>query len=251
MSYHISLTKIFSLVLIFFSFSSHGDMFRAPYVNFDIGYKWTCKSFGVDWVCHHYLNKGAKPALILITAKEGLSSDDLGIYMEAFKIDQINSLKHNRIKKILVNQHVWVEAFHQNSILKNMFSRYTATICCEETKAKIHILIGFHAHKENYTEYSNEFLKSIKSLRLASDLKETLAQIRQQTDQQKQSMLSYIQQILFEPDLEEDIMTPAPRHKKTALWLVIGFFILFVIFIFLYVFYFHFFKTKKRKKSRK
>ena len=192
--------KILSLFLILCSFPLYGDQFKSPYVTFDIGYNWTCKSFGINWVCHHYQHKGAKPALMLITAREGLQADDLNIYIQTFEKEEkqaVNSQKIH-IKKVLVNRHTWVDSFYKNSVVKNVYSRYTATVCCKETKVRIHVLIGFHAHKGVYAKYAREFLRSIKSLRLSNDLKQTLSQISGQTDEQKKNMNSYIESILFE-----------------------------------------------------
>ena len=245
--FKIFLSKTIPIILIFFSFSLYGKKFKASYVKFDIEYDWVCKSFGVVewWVCHHYLHKGAKPSLMLITAKEGNTSDNLNLYIQTSNEEQTINSKKIHVKKILVNHQVWVESFYRNSVLKNVFSRYVATVCCDEMQSKIHILIGFHAHKENYTKYSSEFLKSIKSLRLSKNLKEVLAQIGKPTDKQKQDMLSYIERILFNSDLERDI--PIQKNQKSpAVWvsLFIGF-ILVLSAILLYLFYYK--KIGKRK----
>ena len=90
-----------------------------------------------------------------------------------------------------------------------MFSRYVSTVCCDDSEAKIHTLIGFHAHEENFTKYSSQFLRAIKTLRLVEDIRETLAKIRNQTGQQKKDMLSYIEKILMEEeDLDNPLITP-------------------------------------------
>ena len=248
MNYKYFLSKAILVFLILFSFPLHGKMFKESYVEFSIGYDWICKSFGVDWVCHHYLQKGVKPALMLITAKEGISSDNLSVYEQAFNEDQTTYSKKIYVKKIMVNRHTWVESFYQDNILNGVVSRYVATVCCEKIRAKIHILVGFHAYKENYEKYSREFLRSIKSLRLGENLQETLEQIRRQTDQQKKDMLSYIEQILFEADEEDDL--PILEDKKHFGILSKLSFFGFILIIFATVFYFFYYKKRKTIRKR-
>lgn len=244
MPYKFLLLKTIFVAL--FSFPLYGKMFRAPYVEFDIKYDWTCKSFGVDWVCHHYFNQGSKPSLILITAKEGNRSDDLNFYIQSFNQEKTPDSKTIHIKKIMINRHTWVESFYQDSIFKNMFSRYVATVCCDETEAKIHILIGFHAHKENYVKYSNEFLKSIKSLRLAKNSKKLLKQIRGQTYKQKKDMMSYVEKVLFDSNLEKDIPLRENKRFFAVLDILFAGFILITAAI---LFYFFYYKKNRKKRS--
>lgn len=244
------LLKIIPVVFILFAFPLHGKkLFKTPYVSFYIGEDWICKSFGVDWVCHHYLHKGAKPALILITAKEGSSLDKQDFYMQVFNQNQTGFLKKNYVRRIMVHRQTWVESFYQGNFLKDIFSRYVGTVCCDKTKEKVHIFIGFHAYEENYTKYANQFLMAIKSLRLSGKLKETIAQIRRQTDQQREDMLSYIEKILFEVDSEEET---ALQRNRTNLKLLVSL----IIFGFILVgsaglFYFLYYRKRKRKRKRR
>ena len=242
------LSKAILVFLVLFSSPLYGKKFKSSYVTFEVGYDWTCKSFGVDWVCHHYLNKGDKPSFMLITAKEGISSDQVNTYVKIFNEEQTASLKKIHVKKILVNRHVWVESFFQNSILDNVFSRYTATVCCDKTKAKIHVLIGFHAHKENYTKYAREFLRAIKSLQLIENMEEILKQIRKQTDQHRRDMLSYIERILLETDSDENANRRKNKINSDLLFSLLFFGVIFFsLFALIY-----FFKNKRKKqKSRR
>jgi len=205
------LLKVILVFLILFSSPLYGKRFKSSYVTFKVSYDWICKSFGVDWVCHHRLNKGDKPTFMLITAKEGSNSDQVNDYIKIFNEEQAAGLKKIHVKTILVNRHVWVDNFVKNSISDKMFSRYTATVCCNRTKAKIHVLIGFHAHKKSYTKYAREFLRSIKSLQLTENTEEALKKIKKQTDQQRRDMLSYIEKILMEIDSDEN--TKRERNK--------------------------------------
>ena len=236
--------QIFNLFLVFFVFPSYGKTFLSSYVTFDVGDNWTCKSFGVDWICHHYFHPGAKPALMLITAKEGKSKDDLNLYFQIFN-QQKDSAQKIHVNKISVYSHNWLDAFYKNYLFNNMFSRYVATVCCAGEIAKIHVLVGFHAHEENYTKYSSQFLRSIKTLKLVSDVRETLKKIRSQTSQQKQDMLSYIEKILLE---EEDLANPISTKKDFHVGLVI---LVFLVFFLSAGFYYFYYKKRRKRSSRK
>ena len=243
------LLKAIPIFVALFSFSLYGKMFKSSYVRFDIGYDWTCRPFGVDWVCHHFLQKGAKPALMLITAKEGAGSDAVNLYIQAFDQGPGAFSKKIHVRKILVNRQAWIESFYQNNTLQNTFDRHVATVCCNKMQNKIHVLIGFHAHQENYTKYAREFLKSIKSLQLSKNLKEALEQIRKQTKRQQQDMLSYIERILLEADLEKD--TAVQKNKGGWTRLASLLFIGFILTLFFAFLYYKKTKAKKRKRRRK
>lgn len=243
--------KIIPFLLILFALPTYGDkIFKAPYVNFKIKKSWTCKNFGVDWVCHHYINKKAKPALALITAKEGLPSDNIDMYLSGFSKSSSKEGSDSKIiytKKILINNHPWVDSFRKNSISKNVFSRYTATVCCDNISSKIHILIGFHAHQSNYTKYSEEFLKAIKTLTLSKNLKQTLRRIRSQTDQHKKEKLSYIQKLFLESDVEKDLHRQTNKNLEDyLLWLI-----LILLFAFTFIYLFYYYKDKKRNRRKR
>ena len=250
MIHRVLFLKIISCLLILFALPSYGNkIFKAPYVNFKIKKSWTCKSFGVDWVCHHYINKKAKPALALITAKEGLSSDNIDMYLSSFSKSSSKEGLDSKIlytKKILINHHPWIDSFRKNSISKNVFSRYIVTVCCDNINAKIHILIGFHAHQNNYTKYSDEFLKAIKTLTLSKNLKQTLSRIRAQTDQHKKEKLSYIQKLFLESDAEKDIHIQTNKKLEDyLLWLI-----LILLFAFTSIYLFYYYKDKKKNRRR-
>ena len=252
MPYSFFLSKALLFVLAFFSFSSRGKIFRAPYVSFDIEYDWICKSFGSDWVCHHYLYKGARPSFMLIAAKKGGNLDNsISHYSQMFKGESTGSLKPIHIKKILVNRHEWMESLYTNHSSIKIFNRYAATICCDSLPLKFHIMAGFYAYEENYTKYANEFLKSIKSLRLVKNIKSALKRIGQ-TEKQRQEMLSYIEKILLDSDLEKSAR-PKKDEKTYTVFISLSALVIFILFFSL--FYLFYYKknpfAKKRKKYRK
>ena len=238
--------KIIPVFLLFFSLSSHGKRrwLETPYVRFDIGENWTCKSFGVNWICYHHFEKGKNPAVIIVMAGEGKSSDIPELYMKVFR--QIH-LEKGRIQTIKVHRHPWVESFQRNSFIPNMFSRRVATVCCEKSKEKFHVIVSFYAHKEVYTKYANQFLRSIKSLELSTNVTRALEKIRKHTDQDTRDMMSYLEKILYESDTEE---VPALENNQRGPGLLTGL-LVFGFILFCSVFYFLYYRKRKGRRREK
>ena len=238
MFYRFFLQKALPVFFILFSCSIYGKEFKTPYVSFDVEYPWTCKSFGVHWVCYHKMGKKSPPALILTTAKMGGQSNHLDFYIQNFKKDAETGRRASHIKKVTVNQHIWVESFYQNSVSKDIRGRFIATVCCDKMPNSFHVLVGFHAHKKNYARYASEFLKSIRSLKLSKDFEKIKELIGRQTNRQTQDMQGYLQDLLWESE-ESKVM-------KTGNYLFM--FVLLILF-FAVFFVFYFFKKKKVKRK--
>ena len=245
------LLRIIPVFLLLFSLPLYGKRrwLETPYVKFDIGENWTCKSFGVSWLCHHYLQKGKNPAIIIATASEGSGSDKPELYIKVFRQIQTVSLEKSRIQTIKVRKHPWIDSFQGDGFVPDMFSRYVATVCCEKSKEKFHIIVSFYAHKEVYTKYANQFLRSIKSLELAKNVTKTLERIRKHTDQDTRDMMSYLERILYESDSEG---APALENNKSGSrfltgLLIFGFILLCSAFYFLY---YRKIKRRRREESR-
>ena len=66
-----------------------------------------------------------------------------------------------QVKRSKVNNHEWVDGFHESSEVANYFTRYMATI-----KDNLGILVTFSAHKKVYSKFSGDFTKAIQSLRV-------------------------------------------------------------------------------------
>ena len=238
--------QIIPALLLFFSLSSYGKRrwLETPYVRFDIGENWTCKSFGVSWLCHHYLQKGKNPAIIIATANEGKSLDTPELYIKVFK--QIH-LEKGRVQKIKVRRHPWIDSFQKDGFVPNMFSRYVATVCCEKSKEKFHVIVSFYAHKEVYTKYANQFLRSIKSLELSKNVTRALEKIRKHTDQDTRDMMSYLERILYESDIEE---APALENNQRGPGLLTGL-LVFGFILLSSAFYFLYYRKRKGRRREK
>ena len=177
---------------------------------FEIEDTWTCRAFGVNWVCHHYLAPNSQPAFIFTTARMAEKSEQLEF--DKLEKNEDSSLLLNSTKKVAINNHVWIDSFHQNSFYKNVLSRYERTVCCDDLPEKFQVLVGFHAFKDNYPQYASSFLKAIRSLNLlTSNLEEIRRLLKQQTAQQRQDMNNYIQNILFEGSSE---LAPIKEKKS-------------------------------------
>ena len=232
------LKAVLPLFLAFFCFLSSGKVFRSPYVMFEIGDSWLCKSFGVNWVCHHYLDSKARPAFIFTTARLAAEGEKLD-----FSEFELNEPALNRPRKVSINKHIWIDSFHENSFYENVLSRYERTICCENFPEKFQILIGFHSFKKNYPKYSRAFLKAIRSLRLFTSNLEEIKRLLKQEKTERQAMDNYVQNILFEREFESK---PAKKpNKKTVL------FVSFFFFLFSLLLGGVFYKQKRKKTSLK
>ena len=238
----IFLKRIPLFFFLFFSFFSTGKIFRSPYVMFEIEDSWICKSFGVNWVCHHYWGPNSPPAFIFTTARMADKSEKLEF--DEFETEKA-SLLLSPPRKVSINKHVWIDSFHQNSFYNNVLSRYERTLCCENLPEKFQVLVGFHAFKEGYPKYASSFLKSVRSLSLlTSNLEEIRRLLKRQTSQQKKEMRNHIQDLLFNESQE---LKPI---KKEPFPLVLGL-LFFLACSLLGAFYYYKRKKKKIKRLRR
>ena len=210
---------------------------------FEIEEDWTCKAFGVNWLCHHYLASSSQPAFIFTTAR--LAGKAERLEFDKFEKSEGTSLLLNPSKKVLINNHVWIDSFHQNHFYKNVLSRYERTVCCDDLPEKFQVLVGFHAFRDSYPQYAISFLKAIRSLNLlTSNLEEIRRLLKQQTVKEKQNMNDYIQSILF--DSGSDLAPIKEKKSFPVLLLLFGLLVLGGIF-----FYYRKKTVKKALKSSK
>ena len=135
---------------------------------------WKCKSFGTDWVCHSSLSKKKKEAMIILTAKQAGVLDNFQQYTNFLGTPRQNkklgkksfTSKVLHSKQIFINNQPWVDGFHEGSEIPFYYTRYLVTVCCSNSSTKLAILVTYSAHKNHYTKYATDFLKSIKSLRV-------------------------------------------------------------------------------------
>jgi hypothetical protein len=167
--------------LLAFSFNAHSKTFKNAYIAFEMQDDWKCNLEQTEWVCRADDPQEAKEAVIILTAKEKGPTDNFTIYeqhlnspIETFPrvgAKMISILKYNA-QKSKINDHLWLDGLHQDSEVKNYFTRYMAT-----TKDQIAILVTFSAHNKAYAKHSINFEKAIRTLRVvaAKDINKYMA----------------------------------------------------------------------------
>lgn len=161
---------IFPAIFILFCFSSFAKKFSTSYVSFDLLNNWHCHPEGTEWICTNKLNrKKASEAMIILTAKQKGPPDSLARYINHLKNPRAmkdskggkSTSKVFHAKQRQINQHMWVDGFHQGSEVPAYYTRYLVTI-----KGSLSILVTYSAHKNHYKKYASDFASSINSLRV-------------------------------------------------------------------------------------
>lgn len=248
--------RVFYILLsfCFFGFPSQAKVFQNSYVSFEMPENWNCKSFGTDWVCHSTLAKQQKEAMIILTAKQAGTLDNLDAYLSFLREPRNGLTKTNQsfqsdvihTKKTFINKQAWVDSLHKESEIPEYFTRYVVTVCCTSSSAKLGILVTYSAHKNHYTKYSADFLKSINSLRVL-DIKKALGEIEALGANDSFGTFnpgSYIQNLL-DDDGGENIEPSNTLFGFTYEQLGIGLAVLFIIIMYLV------FKMRKKSRRRK
>lgn len=168
------MNRIFSIILvagtIIVANSSDAKVFHNAYISFEMPDSWKCNLEQTEWVCRSEQTKESKEAIIILTAKEVGPTDSIDLYEQhlnsALPVTNRNgspgqSQIQYKSKKVQINNQMWIDGLHLGSEVPNYFTRYFATI-----KDKIAILVTFSAHKMYYSKYSQDFFKSIMSLRV-------------------------------------------------------------------------------------
>jgi hypothetical protein len=148
----------------------NAKVFRNAYIAFEMPETWKCVLEVTEWVCRSDQGQEAKEAIIILTAKEVGPSDSYPLYEQ--HLNQPISIQSKsgapieskivyKAKNVNINDQPWVDGLHLGSEVPNYFTRYMAAI-----KDKIAILVTLSAHKNYYTRYSQEFFKTVQSLKV-------------------------------------------------------------------------------------
>lgn len=161
---------LISLALLLLTSAAQAKVFRNAYISFEMQETWKCNLEQTEWVCRSEQDKESKEAIIILTAKEVGPTDTFPLY-ENHLNNPINAPLKNggtttsklvyKAKNVNINDQAWIDGLHLASEVPNYFTRYLATI-----KDKIAILVTLSAHKSVYTRYSNDFYKTVMSLRV-------------------------------------------------------------------------------------
>lgn len=155
--------------LLFYVSTSSATLFQNAYVSFELPPNWSCQLDGTEWTCSSKYEKNTKEAIIILTAKEAGPNDTLANYETVLKasrprLDSKGQTVNSKVLSVKTRQvanHPWIDALHLGSEINSYYTRYLATI-----KNRLAIAVTFSAHKSHYTKYSNDFLKSVESLKL-------------------------------------------------------------------------------------
>lgn len=161
---------ILALFVFSVSISSYAKIFRNAYISFEMPDSWSCKLEQTEWVCRSDQAKESREAIIILTAKEVGPTDSLAMYdahlgapiQALYKTGESGTSKVTyKPKNVQINDLAWIDGLHLGSEVKNYYTRYLATI-----KDRIAVLVTFSAHQLFYAKYSQDFFKTIKSLKV-------------------------------------------------------------------------------------
>ncbi len=162
---------LLSLFAVFFSLGADAKLFSNSYLSFEMPPNWDCRREGTEWLCVSQFSAKAKEAIIILTAKEVGPTDSLSAYMGHLKEPRTLPSKAGpstpskvmHVQQRNINNHPWVDGLHMGSEVSTYYTRYLATV-----KERIAILVTFSAHRSHYTQYSNDFIRAIDSLRVVA-----------------------------------------------------------------------------------
>ncbi len=160
--------------------------FHNSYLEFELPDQWDCKMRKKAYLCRHRVSKicradgtsaeckqqikKSREAIIVMSAKEKSSVDSLAEFQKHFgesrKLDATGGTTQSKVvhnKVVAIEKQKWVDGMHLGSELPHYYTRYLSTI-----KGDVAVLVSFSAHKLFYTNYSNQFFKGIKSLKVTA-----------------------------------------------------------------------------------
>lgn len=160
------------LAPILMAIPTQAKVFRNAYIAFEMPETWKCNLEVTEWVCRAEGGKESKEAIIILTAKEVGPADTFALYENHLNSSIPLKLKTGtmapskiayKAKTVNINDQPWIDGLHLASEVPNYFTRYLATI-----KDNIAILVTLSAHKNYYTRYSQEFYKTVMSLKVVA-----------------------------------------------------------------------------------
>lgn len=160
----------FVLATMIMAIPAQAKLFRNAYIAFEMPETWRCNLEVTEWVCRSEQGKESKEAIIILTAKEVGPTDTFPFYEQHLNKPitiqtrgggKADSQIVYKPKNVSINDQPWIDGLHLGSEVPNYFTRYLATI-----KDRIAVLVTLSAHKNYYDRYSNEFFKTVMSLRV-------------------------------------------------------------------------------------
>ncbi|AGH95235.1 hypothetical protein [Pseudobdellovibrio exovorus] len=176
------LKPIAVLSIFLVSISSQAKLFKNAYISFEMDDGWSCTLEQTEWVCRATDPNTAKEAMIILTAKEKGPTDSLPLYENHMNnpisvVSKVSgpmtSVLKYKVQQNKINDHIWLDALHQDSEVKHYFTRYLATL-----KGNIAVLVTFSAHNKHYSKHSEHFNRAIQTIRLADETNNLIADSR-------------------------------------------------------------------------
>ena len=125
-----------AFIIFLFCMDLHAKNFKNAYISFDMIDNWTCAPSQTEWVCRSQDPKESKEAVIVLTAKEKGPTDSFDQYKSHVNSPISSNGRGGPLTSRVVyqaqqnryNDQTWLDSLHQDSEVKNFFTRYLATI---------------------------------------------------------------------------------------------------------------------------
>ena len=134
--YQLFLGLMVVVLYLILPIGAQAKIFRNAYVAFELPPNWKCDLEQTEWVCRSENAKEAKEAIIILTAKMVGPTDSLSTYEMHLKTPKVvvdrrgqqitSEIKH--VKKVKINDHLWIDGWHLSSEVPNYYTRYLATV---------------------------------------------------------------------------------------------------------------------------
>lgn len=161
----------FLLGILIFGTSAQAKLFSNSYVSFELPPNWDCQREGTEWTCVSQFSQKSKEAIIILTAKEVGPNDSIERYQAHLKEPRLLPNKSGppipskvvSVQTRMISNHSWIDALHLGSEVTTYYTRYLATV-----KDRVGILVTFSAHRSQYAQYANDFIRAIESLKVTT-----------------------------------------------------------------------------------
>ncbi len=164
------------VAIILISITSQAKSFNSPFLSFDLPPGWNCQNYAGTWNCKNS-NASKHKAFIAVTAKKARLGTSLTTYKNkllkpftrTWNNKTINS-KPQSAEEVSIRGQNWIQSTHIDGEIPNSTTKYLVTV-----RSGLAILVTFSAHNDDYPMLSNDFMRSIESLKLNPKLSPTMA----------------------------------------------------------------------------
>ncbi|MBN1113910.1 MAG: hypothetical protein JXA66_01080 [Oligoflexia bacterium] len=147
--------------------------FANSYIEFDMPDTWNCKPEGGQHICQPVNPEQRKEAIVVMASKYKGPGDEMKeYYLRLQKTRAVKDLRgkshtsklqYAKFNTILGTP--WVDAQQEGSEVPGFITRYLATV-----NKGLGIAITFSAHKSKFKQYSPDFYRMVKSIRVRENI---------------------------------------------------------------------------------